>query len=147
MFNNFRENVKKILNKNKLTYSQLAEKSGLAENTIKCFMCSANNSRRIAERIADALNCKLVYSNGTYNILSDRKGVRKMSVLRLVDTKDKFSLEIDGTEIPYVTTYQITKSVSGFLIVDIHLSVNDVEELTIESDEAATVNEQKTKKT
>lgn len=70
-----------------------------------------------------------------------------MSVLRLVDTKDKFSLEIDGTEIPYVTTYQITKSVSGFLIVDIHLSVNDVEELTIESDEAATVNEQKTKHT
>ena len=72
-FNNFRENVKKILNKNKLTYSQLAEKSGLAESTIKCFMCSANNSRRIAERIADALNCKLVYSNGTYNILEKKE--------------------------------------------------------------------------
>ena len=30
-----------------------------------------------------------------------------MAKLKLIDTKDKFLLEIDGTEIPYVTSYQI----------------------------------------
>lgn len=29
-----------------------------------------------------------------------------MAKLKLIDTKDKFLLEIDGTEIPYVTSYQ-----------------------------------------
>lgn len=35
-----------------------------------------------------------------------------MAKLKLIDTKDKFLLEIDGTEIPYVTSYQITRTVS-----------------------------------
>jgi len=64
-----------------------------------------------------------------------------MAVLKLIDTKDKFSLEIDGKDIPYVSTYQITKTVMGYLHVDIHLSVNDVEELSIETDQAANVSE------
>lgn len=68
MFENFRENVKNILSKNRLTYSKLSEKSDLAESTIKCFMCGANNSRRIAEKIADTLDCKMIYSNGIYEI-------------------------------------------------------------------------------
>lgn len=80
MFGIFRENVKKILYDKKMTYSQLSNMSGLAESTIKCFMCGANDSRRTAERIADTLNCKIIYSNGIYeldttceDLLSDRK--------------------------------------------------------------------------
>ena len=70
MFDEFRTNVKSILFSRKLTYSQLSQKIGIAESTIKCFMCGANDSRRIAEKIADALDCNLVYSNGIYNIVS-----------------------------------------------------------------------------
>lgn len=51
-----------------MTYLRLSDKTGIAESTIKGFMCGANDSRRIAERIADALNCELVYSNGIYLI-------------------------------------------------------------------------------
>ena len=68
MFDGFRENVKKMLKLRKLTYSQLGEMTGLAVSTIKCFMCGANDSRRIAEKIADALNLKLVYQNDKYTI-------------------------------------------------------------------------------
>ena len=68
MFDKFRTNVKKILSLQGLTYSQLSEKSGIAESTIKCFMCGANDSRRIAEKIADVLDCDLIYSNGIYSI-------------------------------------------------------------------------------
>jgi transcriptional regulator with XRE-family HTH domain len=68
LFGVFRKNVKKVLYNKKLTYSQLSDMAGLAESTIKCFMCGATDSRRTAERIADALNCELVYSNGIYLI-------------------------------------------------------------------------------
>ena len=57
-----------------------------------------------------------------------------MAKVRLIDTKEKFLLEIDGTEIPYVSTYEIGKSVQGFLTMKIVLSVNEVEELGIETD-------------
>jgi hypothetical protein len=39
-----------------------------------------------------------------------------MAKLKLIDTKDKFLLEIDGTEIPYVTSYQITRTVSEVVL-------------------------------
>lgn len=68
MFDVFRESVKKFLHDEKLTYSQLSTISGLAESTIKCFMCGANDSRRTAERIADTLNCRIIYSNGIYEL-------------------------------------------------------------------------------
>lgn len=68
MFSKFRQDVKILLRSDNITYSQLSEKTGIAESTIKCFMCGASNSRRIAERIADALNCELFYSNGIYLI-------------------------------------------------------------------------------
>ena len=70
MFTDFRENVKNLLSDRKLTYSQLSSMSGIAESTIKCFMCGANDSRRIAEHIVDALNCELVYSNGIYKVIT-----------------------------------------------------------------------------
>ena len=68
MFSDFRKSVKTILSEKNLTYSQLGTMTGTTESTIKCFMCGASDSRRIAERIADALNCELFYSNGIYLI-------------------------------------------------------------------------------
>lgn len=57
-----------------------------------------------------------------------------MAKLKLIDTKDKFLLEIDGTEIPYVTSYQITRTVSDVVLLKLTLSVADVESVEIVSD-------------
>ena len=57
-----------------------------------------------------------------------------MAKLNLIDTKDKFILEIDGTEIPYVTSYQITRTVSEVVLLKLTLSVADVESVEIVSD-------------
>lgn len=72
MFEFFRKSVKQILEREKMTYSQLSVKAKVTESTIKCFMCGASNSRRVAERIADALGQELVYSNGKY-VLTNKK--------------------------------------------------------------------------
>lgn len=76
MFDAFRQNVKRLAKERNLTYAQIAEKSGVEESTIKCFMCGANDSRRIAEKIADVLNISLIYSNGEYKIINEREIVR-----------------------------------------------------------------------
>lgn len=68
MFENLREDFKKALKEKGMTYAQLSDKTGAAESTIKRFMCGADNSRRVAESIADVLNYKLIYSNGVYEI-------------------------------------------------------------------------------
>ena len=57
-----------------------------------------------------------------------------MAKLKLIDTKDKVLLEIDGTEIPYVTSYQITRTVSEVVLLKLTLSVADVESVEIVSD-------------
>lgn len=57
-----------------------------------------------------------------------------MAKLKLIDTKDKFLLEIDGTEIPYVTSYQVTRTVSEVVLLKLTLSVADVESVEIVSD-------------
>ena len=57
-----------------------------------------------------------------------------MAKLKLIDTKDKLLLEIDGTEIPYVTSYQITRTVSEVVLLKLALSVADVESVEIVSD-------------
>jgi hypothetical protein len=57
-----------------------------------------------------------------------------MASLKLIDTKDKFLLEIDGTEIPYVTSYQITRSVGEVVLLKLALSVANVEKVEIVSD-------------
>lgn len=57
-----------------------------------------------------------------------------MAKLKLIDIKDKFLLEIDGTEIPYVTSYQITRTVSEVVLLKLTLSVADVESVEIVSD-------------
>lgn len=57
-----------------------------------------------------------------------------MAKLKLIYTKDKFLLEIDGTEIPYVTSYQITRTVGEVVLLKLALSVADVESVEIVSD-------------
>ena len=57
-----------------------------------------------------------------------------MASLKLIDTKDKFLLEIDGTEIPYVTSYQITRSVGEVVLLKLALSVANVDKVEIVSD-------------
>ena len=68
MFGEFRQKVKTVAKSEHLTYAQIAEKAGIKESTVKSFMCGATDSRRIAEKIADVLNVKLIYNNGEYNI-------------------------------------------------------------------------------
>ncbi len=63
-----------------------------------------------------------------------------MAKLKLIDTKDKFLLEIDGTEIPYVTSYQITRTVSEVVLLKLDLSVADVESVEIVSDKITNEN-------
>jgi transcriptional regulator with XRE-family HTH domain len=76
MFDEFRQNIKMIAKSRHLTYAQIAEKSGLKANTIRAFMCGVDDSRRIAEKIADVLNISLIYSNGEYKIINEREIVR-----------------------------------------------------------------------
>lgn len=57
-----------------------------------------------------------------------------MAKLKLIDTKDKFLLEIDGTKIPYVTSYQITRTVGDVVLLKLALSVANVEKVEIVSD-------------
>ena len=61
-----------------------------------------------------------------------------MAKLKLIDTKDNFLIEIDGTEIPYVTSYQITRSVGEVVLLKLALSVADVESVEIVSDKITT---------
>ena len=72
MFDEFRQNVKTIAKSRHLTYAKIAEKSGVKESTIKAFMCGATDSRRIAEKIADVLEVKIVYCNGDYSITTEK---------------------------------------------------------------------------
>lgn len=57
-----------------------------------------------------------------------------MASLKLIDTKNKFLLEIDGKEIPYVTSYQITRTVGDVVLLKLALSVANVEKVEIVSD-------------
>lgn len=61
-----------------------------------------------------------------------------MAQLKLIDTKDKFLLEIDGNEIPYVTSYQITRTVGEVVLLKLALSVSDVDSIEIVSDKIET---------
>ena len=68
MFTKFRLNVKEELKKRQWNYAKLGEQANISESTVKYFMCGASNSRRVAEKIADALDCKLNYCKGLYTI-------------------------------------------------------------------------------
>ena len=60
-----------------------------------------------------------------------------MASLKIVDRKDKFMIEVDGTNVPYVTTYELSRSVSGIIMLRMALSIPDVE-VEIESDNITT---------
>ena len=64
-----------------------------------------------------------------------------MSKIRLIDTADRFLLEIDGKDIPHVSTYEISKSVLGYLSMKIMLSVNEIEKLTVETNKPVQVDQ------
>lgn len=70
MFKTFRQDVKTRLREKRLTYAQLGTKTSIAESTIKGFMCGASDSRRVAEKIANALDCALRYESGEYLLIS-----------------------------------------------------------------------------
>lgn len=71
MFYKFRQKVKEYLKSKDMTYLQLSELTGFKESTIKCFMCGANNSRRIAEKIASALGMKMIYQNDKWDLYEE----------------------------------------------------------------------------
>lgn len=56
-----------------------------------------------------------------------------MSKLKIIDTKDRFLVEVDGSEIPYVTTYELTRTVGDIVLLKLALSVIDPE-VEIETD-------------
>lgn len=72
MFSEFRQDVKILAKEKKLTYAKIAEQAGVKESSIKCFMCGANDSRRIAEKLVDALGKSLVYTDGKYHLKERR---------------------------------------------------------------------------
>lgn len=70
LFKTFRQDVKATLKEKQLTYAQLGAKTSIAESTIKGFMCGASDSRRVAEKIANALDCVLQYKNNEYLLIN-----------------------------------------------------------------------------
>lgn len=64
-----------------------------------------------------------------------------MAKLRIIDRKDKLLIEVDGTKIPYATTYELTRKASGSVLLKLALAMSDVE-VEIESDKIFTENKQ-----
>ncbi|MFS8541587.1 MAG: hypothetical protein LOD89_05800 [Tissierellales bacterium] len=57
--------------------------------------------------------------------------------LELVDTKDKFSLKIDGKEIPFITEYTLTvKAGSSIVELGLKLAIPNEREIIVESEKA-----------
>ena len=57
-----------------------------------------------------------------------------MATLKIIDRKDKFLLEVDGSKIPYVTTYELTRKPCGSVLLHLALAMSEVE-VEIESDQ------------
>ena len=56
-----------------------------------------------------------------------------MATLKIVDRRDKFVVEVDGSKVPYVTTYELIRKPSGSVLLNLALAMSDVE-VEIESD-------------
>ena len=69
MLSEFKQFAKKALKEKGLTYALVAANSSVEESSIKRFMCGVSDSRRVAEIIADAIGCQLVYNNGAYSVI------------------------------------------------------------------------------
>ncbi len=73
MFDEFRQIAKRTAKAKGLTYQQIADATGFDLSTIRQFMCGVTDSRRVAEKIADTLELRLLYGNGRYAVLSEAK--------------------------------------------------------------------------
>lgn len=71
MFDEFRQIVKRLAKEKGYTYAYMAGIAGFEESTIKCFMCGANDSRRIAEKLADVLGISILYKNGEFTVVTE----------------------------------------------------------------------------
>lgn len=56
-----------------------------------------------------------------------------MATLKIIDRKDRFLLKVDGSKIPYVTTYELIRKPSGSVLLHLALAMSDVE-IEVESD-------------
>lgn len=68
-----------------------------------------------------------------------------MATLKIIDRKDKFLIEIDGSKVPYVTTYELTRKPCGSILLHMALAMSDAE-VEIESDKIETTNSTHIKK-
>jgi hypothetical protein len=71
--------------------------------------------------------------NASLTARDTRKEHPPVATLKIIDTKDRFLVEVDGTEIPYVTTYELTRTVGDIVLLKLALSVIDPE-VEIETD-------------
>lgn len=69
-----RGTFKKLAKEKGYTYAQMAAIAGIEESTIKCFMCGANDSRRIAEKLADVLGISILYKDGEFIAVEKTEG-------------------------------------------------------------------------
>lgn len=74
MFDEFRTAAKATAQNNGLTYADIAVKTDISESSIKLFMCGASDSRRVAEKVADALGLSILYHDGDFKVLQ-KEGV------------------------------------------------------------------------
>lgn len=56
-----------------------------------------------------------------------------MPTLKIIDRRDKFVVEVDGSKVPYVTTYELIRKPSGSVLLNLALAMSDVE-VEVESD-------------
>ncbi len=63
-----------------------------------------------------------------------------MATLKIIDRKDKFLIEVDGSKVPYVTTYELIRKPCGSVLLNLALAMSDVE-IDIESDNISTITE------
>lgn len=60
-----------------------------------------------------------------------------MATLKIIDCKDKFMIEADGSKVPYVTTYELIRKPCGSVLLNLALAMGEVE-IEIESDNIST---------
>ncbi len=60
-----------------------------------------------------------------------------MAKLKIIDRKDKFLIEVDGSKVPCVTTYELIRKPCGSVLLNLALAMPNVE-VDIESDNIST---------
>ena len=53
------------------------------------------------------------------------------------DRKNKFRIEVDGSKVPYVTTYELIRKPCGSVLLNLALAMSEVE-IEVESDKITT---------